>query len=161
MWGKFWPGKYAGEASPLTAEWWPIFCNIPAVFHAFIFAAAVHYDNLHITTSMSQTREILAHKYEALRQLNKALAKLNGATPRDALILAMTCLGVENDGNARERVEEERTPFKPPEPVNSPQWRRHFAYPKDNVHVGAATRLIDMKGGLGGRCLILAKSIFL
>ena len=161
MWGKFWPGRVAGEASPLAQEWWPIFSNIPAVFHAFLFAAAVHYDDLHLTTSLSKTREILAHKHEALRQLRKALAELNGAMPRDALILAMTYLGIASDEDARSRVEDEKTPFNPPEPVNSIQWKRHFAYPKDNVHIGAAKRLIDMKGGLEGRCLILAKSNFL
>lgn len=57
-WAKFWPGRVAGEASPLAKEWWPLFSNIPAVFHAFLFPAAVHYDNLHITTSFSQTPEI-------------------------------------------------------------------------------------------------------
>jgi hypothetical protein len=160
MWGKFWPGRVAGEASPLAREWWPIFSNIPAVFHAFVFAAAVHYDDLHMTTALSKTHEILAHKYEALHQLRKALADLNGEVPRDALILAMTYLGIAEE--ARNRIEgDSRTPFQPPEPVNSVQWKRHFAYPKDNIHIGAAKRLIDQKGGLEGRCLILAKSNFL
>jgi hypothetical protein len=162
MWGKYWPGKFAGEASPLAKEWWPIFSNIPYVFHSFIFAAAVHYDDLHLTTTLSQTREILAHKYEALRQLRKALDQLNGAIPRDAIILAMTYLGIASrEENAKSMVESEKSPFNPPEPVNSIQWKRHFAHPRDNVHIGAAKRLIDMKGGLEGRCLILAKSNFL
>jgi hypothetical protein len=161
MWGKFWAGRVAGEASPLALEWWPIFSNLPTVFHSFLYAAAVHYDDLHLTTSLSKTREILMHKNEAVHQLRKVLADLNGEMPRDAHILAMTYLGIASDENGRSRIEDEKTPFIPPEPVNSVQWKRHFAYPKDNVHIAAAKKLIDMKGGLDGRCLILAKSNFL
>jgi len=95
-----------------------------------------------------------------LGQLRKALAELDGAVPRDALNLAMTYLGIGSDESLHVRFGNEKTAFQPPEPLNSVQWKRHFAYPKDNVHISAARRLIDMKGGLEGRCLILAKSNF-
>jgi hypothetical protein len=131
------------------------------VFHAFVYAAAVHYDDLHLNTSLSQTREILAHKCEAIHQLRQALAGLNGALPRDALILAMTYLGLATSGDTRVRIEDEETsPFNPPEPVNSTLWRRQFLQTSENVHISAAKRLIDIKGGLEGRCFILAKSNF-
>jgi hypothetical protein len=99
------------------------------------------------------------HKYEASRQLRKALTSLNGGIPRDALVLAMTYLGIGSDEPSRIRVGDQRTPFDPPEPLNSMQWKRHFAYPKENVHVCAARKIIDIKGGLTGvRCVVLAKS---
>jgi hypothetical protein len=161
QWGKFWPSRSPDEASPLAREWWPLFSSIPTVFHTFVYAAAVHYDDLHLTTSMSQTREILAHKCEAIHQLRQALAQLNGALPRDAIILAMTYLGLATTGDSRKRIEDnETTPFSPPEPVNTTLWRRQFLQTTENVHIATAKRLIDMKGGLDGRCFILAKTNF-
>jgi hypothetical protein len=159
VWGKLWPGRVAGEASPLAREWWPLFCNNFAVFHAFIFAAAVHYDDLHVTTHLSQTRELLTHKHEALQHLRAALIDLNGEAPNDATVLAMTYLGIGSwRDSGGSRVDREESPFNPPTPVDSIQWKRHFAYPKDNVHTNAAKRIIKMKGGFDSLPLVLAKS---
>jgi hypothetical protein len=134
--------------------------NIPAVFHAFLYAAAVHHDDLRGQTEMSQTREILTHKSEALREVQLALANGNILDKMDdSLMLAMTYLGMESDDHDRDQPVVERSPFNGPNVLCSIQWTRHYAYAKENVHIQAASKLVEMKGGLAGLAAPLAKSM--
>lgn len=162
IWGKFWPGGRWGIPSPLAKEWWPVFCNVPAVFHAMIYGAAVFYDDLRVSTNLSQSAPILRHKVLAYQELRKALAENEGAPAPDELVLAMTYLGFDNNRNVGRLSEQEvSSPFIRPAPFKHILWSRHFAYPKDNIHIANSTKMIDMKGGLEGRYYTLAKTIFL
>lgn len=162
IWGKFWPGQRWGIPSPLAKEWWPVFCNVPAVFHAMLYGAAVFYDDLRVSTNLSQSTPILRHKILAYQELRKALAQIEGAPASDELILAMTYLGFDNNRNVGKLSEQEpQSPFNRPQPFRHILWNRHYAYPKENIHITNSTRLIDLKGGLEGRYYTLAKTVFL
>jgi hypothetical protein len=139
-----------------------MFVNVSAVFHVFLYAAAVHHDDMMGRTSLSQSREILMHKDEALRQLR--LAFENGPTCPlavcDQILLAMTYLGFESEDHDRDQVFESSGSFDPPDIVASAQWGKHYAYAKDNVHTRTATGFIKMKrGGLDLLSPALAKPV--
>jgi hypothetical protein len=160
MWPKYWPAKNNNEVSPLAAAWWPLFVNVPAVFDAFLYAAAVHHDDLRGQTEMSQSLEILTHKSEALLQLQKAIMDASSTNAMDdSFLLAMTYLGMEIEGNERSQSVVESGPFNAPSILCSIQWTRHYAYAKENVHIQAAMRLVDVKGGIEDLAWPLAKSI--
>lgn len=162
IWGKFWPGQRWSIPSPLANEWWPVFCNVPAVFHAMVYGAAVFYDDLRVSINLSQSTPILRHKVLAYQELRKALAENEGAPASDELVLAMTSLGFDNNRNVGRLSEQETpSPFNRPAPFKHVLWNRHFAYPKENIHITNSTRIVDMKGGLEGRYYTLAKTIFL
>ena len=163
IWGKFWPSERYGIPSPLAKEWWPVFCNVPAVFHAMIYGAAVFYDDLMVSTNLSQSAPILRHKVLAYHELRKALAANETSLVSDELALAMTYLGFDSNQNLGRRAAQEKpSPFKKyPSFAHHQIWERHFAYPKDNIHITNSTKIIDMKGGLDGRYYVLAKTIFL
>jgi hypothetical protein len=160
MWPKYWPARNTDEASPLAIAWWPLFMNIPVVFHVFMYAAAVHHDDLMGKTELSQSREILSHKNEALLEMQKSVGgNDNPMTMDDALLLAMTYLGMESEDNPRSGAFIDSGPFNPPNILCSIQWTRHYAYAKENAHIQAATRLVTMKGGLPYVIEPLAKSM--
>jgi hypothetical protein len=162
MWPKYWPATRPNEVSPLVHAWWPLFVSTPAVFHVFLYAAAVHYDDMMSRTSLSQSREILLHKNEALQELQWAF-KTGPTDPMkvcDPILLAMAYLGFESPDHNRDVVIDETGPFDPPGILCSGLWRKHYAYAKDNAHTQAATTFIRMKtGGLSSLNPALAKSV--
>ncbi|KIW04581.1 uncharacterized protein PV09_04330 [Verruconis gallopava] len=160
IWPKYWPSKDLGQASPLVNEWWPMFSHNPAVFHGFLYAAAVHHDDLLGRTEISQSREILLHKHEAFKRLQVAINDIRRPEAiNESFVLAMAYLGMESDEHDRDRESVESCPFNAPGILQSIQWTRHYAYAKENAHIQAATRLIGLKGGLDGLSLPLAKSM--
>ena len=160
--GKFWPGERWGIPSPLAKEWWPIFSNVPAVFHAMIYGAAIFYDDLRVSTNLSQSAPILRHKVLAYHELRKALDENKAGVASDELLLAMAYLGFDSNQNLGRLSEQEKpSPFKRLPPFRHVLWDRHFAYPKENIHITNSTKVIDMKGGLDGRSYMLAKTISL
>jgi len=90
----------------------------------------------------------MAHKVEAIRQINLELSKDD--VP-DAVILAILSLArglEETKSEKQERIEVDRnSPFKPP--LMPLQWQENFTrLTQEEVHVEGARAIVNLKGGI-------------
>lgn len=131
----------------LTRTWHSRMMNEPALYHAFIFAAAVHLDTLRRSNKLSNSPEILAQKIQAIRLVSQSLSKTDPKeVPSEDLLLAIVALA-HNEMQNIPPSDSMYSPFSPP--LKLAQWINVYGNMSIiYAHVDAIRQIVDMKGGL-------------
>jgi hypothetical protein len=139
------------ESSPLEFEFFWMTSTCPALFHSFIAFAGAYLNTRYSTQFDIPPAEIMAHKLEAIRQINLALVEENLS---DALLQAIMQMARLRDGTHKIKQESIQfnttSPFKPL--VISRQWQeRQLAdFTLEEAHFKGIRAIVNHKGGITG-----------
>ncbi|KAK3117410.1 hypothetical protein LTR53_001249 [Teratosphaeriaceae sp. CCFEE 6253] len=135
------------------------YCSQPLVFHALTYSAANHQDRMRGEIKKTRSAEIIAHKLEAIRLLNRSLSDLGSIDP-EPLLMAMTCLW------RKEPSEDQLKPdpmllFRPHLPkVNGIDiYGRGKLNQTDPVHRKAMSKLLEHADILTLKCTGMSKAV--
>jgi hypothetical protein len=136
--------------SQLALEWFSLVRSSPALLNASISFAAAHIDSRDSTRFFTHNPEIIAHKLEAIQQIN---LELSGNDIPDAIIHAIMSMAREPEESSTER--QERIRLNNSSPFNLPlmpaEWQENFTLLSlENTHFEGAQAIVHLKGGIGG-----------
>src|SRR4051794_24839050 len=91
----FLPGLVPNEGNepvnPVSKAWFSASLKLPMLFHALVFAGAIHLDYMRWSAIYPNSKVILTHKIAVIQQLNMVLANPKEAQ-KDEVILAILIL---------------------------------------------------------------------
>jgi hypothetical protein len=132
-------------------DWFSMARTSPAVLHGAIAFAAAHIDSNVSPRMFEHDPIIMAHKAEAIRQINLELRQ--DELP-DSAIMAIMCMVTQAEETETERQEsmelDRNSPFKPaPMP---PEWQENFSKEirVESAHIQGARAIVELKGGISG-----------
>jgi hypothetical protein len=148
IWPVFLPPQSPTELSPLAMDWFAMIRTSPALFHSSISFAGAHIDARESTRIFVDTPEIIAHKTEAIRQINLELSK---DSMSDAVMLAIMSMARVSDETELEKLKREEidktSPFRPPSmPARWLKTATNLIL--EDAHFAGARTIIKLKGGL-------------
>jgi hypothetical protein len=143
-------------------DWLSMIRKSPALFHSSVSFAGAHIDAIESTRIFVDTPEIMAHKVEAIRQINLELGRDNLSDAVMLAIMSMARVSGETDSEKQKRIEVDRTsPFKPSSmPV---QWQKTATnLILEDAHFVGARAIINRRGGLNnlGQCTAKGTSLY-
>jgi len=133
----------ASSGNSVAKFWVSSSLKFPFLFHALLFAAAIHQDFMRTSELRYDSPQALSHKLIAIQTLNEYISK-NINTSRDEVILAILSLASHETLNV---TEERRKPFN--SPLKTAQWLN--VYGNNNYvseHMKAVLNLVNSKGGI-------------
>jgi hypothetical protein len=132
-------------------DFFSIICTSPALFHSFVSFVGAYINARYSTQFIVSTPEIIAHKAEAIRQINLELSK---DSVSDALLLAimqMARLRDETDLKEQKVMKPTWTsPFKPPSISLQWQEKQVINFTLEDAHFKGIQAVVNLKGGVDG-----------
>jgi hypothetical protein len=142
-------------------DWFSMMCTSSALFHSFVSFAGAYIDARYSTQVTVDPPEILAHKVEAIRQINLELSKDELSDGLLLAIMQMARLRDETDSKKQESIELNRTsPFRLPPMLLQWQERQLTNFALDHAHLEGVRAIVNLKGGINGiKTPLVAKTL--
>lgn len=145
------PTDSADKPSDAAFEAWHAIRSSRMVIHAIICGAAAHRDSQRLTIEQSKSREVFAHRGEALRLISNELSNLReGDEPSEALIFSVLAMTAEPIDDSPQAMDIDNGTVQPFHLSHMQQgWERSFLRVRySQVHHHGLFGLVARCGGL-------------